>query len=232
MPAPAAISLIVSLLLSGWGAAGSDTHRHPAALDVAPVPSIPVDVFAPPEMKESSVHRICAETDAIWKPAGITFTWRRRTSTDAQDASRLRVTIEHGRLSATDKQTTLGWITFTGDEAEPSIHVSIAGVEDLLLGASDFDDAMTARHNLLIERALGRALSHELGHYLLDSKTHTPHGLMRASWPPHQVFGEERRGFELSTEQRNVAAQRVRSEKRDVLESESDGSVRGAARTE
>jgi hypothetical protein len=230
MPAPVAKTLIVSLLLSGWGAAGSDTHRHPAALDDEAVASIQVDVFAPPEMKESSVHRICAETDAIWKPAGITFTWHRRTSTDELDASRLHVTIEHGRMSATEKHTTLGWITFTGGEADPSIHVSIAGVEDLLLGAGDFDDTVTTRHDLLIDRALGRALSHELGHYLLASKTHTSRGLMRASWSPRQVFGEERRGFELSTEQQNAAVQRVRSENRAVLDGDSGGSV--PARTE
>jgi hypothetical protein len=194
MPAPAAITLVLSLLLTSSGAAGSDTSRKPAALDGGPLLSIPVDVFAPPGMKESSVHRICAETDAIWRPAGITFTWHRRTSTDALHASRLHVTIEHGRLSATEKHPALGWITFTGDDAEPSIHVSIGGAEELLLDASDFDETVTARHELLIARALGRALSHEIGHYLLDSKTHTPRGLMRASWPTRQIFGEERRG--------------------------------------
>jgi hypothetical protein len=227
MPAPAAITLIVTLLLMSSGAAGSDTSRKPAALDGGPLISIPVDVFAPPEMKESAVDRICAETDAIWRPAGITFTWHRRASTEALDASRLHVTIDHQRLSPTDEHTTLGWIMFTGGEAEPSIHVSIAGAEDLLLGANSFDNTVTVRHDMLIDRALGRALSHELGHYLLGSKTHTPRGLMRASWPPRQVFGEERRGFELSAEQRSVAAQRVRSENRAVLDRESGEPVPG-----
>jgi hypothetical protein len=223
MPAPAAITLIVSLLLIGPGAAGSDRSRKPAALDGGPVLSIPIDVFAPPEMKKSSVDRICAETEAIWQPTGITFTWHRGGSTDAPDASRLSVTIEHRRLSATETHTALGWITFTDGEADPAIHLSIAGAEDLLRGAGDFDGMVAVRYNLLIERALGRALSHEIGHYLLGSKTHTPRGLMRASWPVRQVFGEERRGFGLSAEQQTAAAQRVRSGNRNALDRAAGG---------
>jgi len=43
-------------------------------------------------------------------------------------------------------------------------------------------------HERLIGRALGRAFSHELGHYILKSKGHTSQGLMRATWPSEQLL--------------------------------------------
>ena len=37
-----------------------------------------------------------------------------------------------------------------------------------------------SQRETLLARAMGRALAHELGHYLLASKVHTEHGLMKA----------------------------------------------------
>jgi hypothetical protein len=203
--------LFVSLLSMCSTAAASDPTTNPTPLERGALPSIPVDVFAPREIKQAFVKEVFAEMDAIWRPAGITFTWRRVESKDAADPSRLKVAIEHGGPNPAGNHTTLGWIMFTGNEPEPSIHLSLAGVEDLLDATADLDNAATVRHELLIERALGRALSHELGHYLLETKVHTPRGLMRATWPPREIFAEARYGFELSADQRQSAVARLRS---------------------
>jgi hypothetical protein len=40
------------------------------------------------------------------------------------------------------------------------------------------------RSDLLLSRALGRALAHEIGHYLLGTSRHTARGLMRAAFYP------------------------------------------------
>jgi hypothetical protein len=42
--------------------------------------------------------------------------------------------------------------------------------------------------DILLARALGRALAHEIGHYLLGTADHTPHGLMRASFAPQDLL--------------------------------------------
>ena len=194
----------------------------------APV-SVLLDVVTPPDIKESFVKRVFAETDEIWKPAGITFTWHRVASMESADVSRLRVAIDRGRLAGDENHTALGWILFTGNAPEPSIHLSISGAEDLLDGAEDLQDSSYARHELLLERALGRALSHEIGHYLLGTKIHTPRGLMRASWPPQEIFAQGRQGFQLTADQRVSAGAAIESVPAAVQERSSN--VRASQRS-
>jgi hypothetical protein len=189
-------------LLLGSNTAASDLVGKPERHERGARVAIPVDVLTPPDIKESFVKQVFAETDEIWNAAGITFTWHRVASAEPTDASRLRVAIERGRLAAGGNHTALGWILFTGNAPEASIHLSIGGAEDLLDEAEDVQDAAYARHEMLLERALGRALSHEIGHYLLGTKVHTQRGLMRASWPPQEIFAEGRQGFQLTPEQR------------------------------
>jgi len=53
-------------------------------------------------------------------------------------------------------------------------------------------------HDLLPGRVLGRALAHEIGHFLLQSRDHAATGLMRArQWTPDLVPPDRRR-FGLS----------------------------------
>jgi hypothetical protein len=42
-------------------------------------------------------------------------------------------------------------------------------------------------HDLFLARALGRALAHEIGHYLLGTSRHTARGLMRAHFSPLEL---------------------------------------------
>jgi hypothetical protein len=42
--------------------------------------------------------------------------------------------------------------------------------------------------DLFVARALGRALAHEIGHYLLGTARHTPHGLMRERFTPQELL--------------------------------------------
>ena len=50
----------------------------------------------------------------------------------------------------------------------------------------------------LLGRALGRVLAHEIGHYLLVWRAHTPDGLMRAAFRGEALIQPGRRAFELS----------------------------------
>jgi hypothetical protein len=185
------------LVLLGLGARGM-------AIGVQP---IPVDVIAPPDVTDSLVRRICTEADMIWAPAGVTFEWHRVVATTSP--WRLHVTIEDRRKAADDWSAALGWVTVRGERVEPSIYLSRASVEDLLLRTAGHNHAPLETHDVLVGRALGRALSHELGHYLLKVKGHTAHGLMRATWPSDEFFAINRSGFELSSEERDAAVQIV-----------------------
>jgi hypothetical protein len=107
----------------------------------------------------------------------------------------------------------LGWITFTADGPEPAIHLSRASAEDLLLRTPGLDDTTIAAREKLVGRALGRALSHEIGHYLLKSKGHTLRGLMRAIWPSNEFFDVNRNGFELTAKESQTAVQHVQQDR-------------------
>jgi hypothetical protein len=63
---------------------------------------------------------------------------------------------------------------------------------------------------MLLGRAMGRALAHEIGHYLLASKLHTARGLMQASHTASEFFGADRRSFAIDAAQRQAVAARLR----------------------
>jgi len=202
----------VTLLLTcsrGFALEHKDTARSPASLDRRVLPPIRVGVFTPPDIKPSLVNRIFAEAEAIWRPTGITFEWHRITSEDAARTWPLLVTIDNSQDRLVGRRAALGWIPFTTDGPEPSIHLSRAGAEALILTRVRVGDVPVATHEILVGRTLGRAFSHELGHYLLQSKLHTRRGLMRANWLVDECLSIDRRGFELTAQQREAVVQRV-----------------------
>jgi hypothetical protein len=209
------IILWCSLLLTGWNAAVG--HPDPARarlLDAEPLPPIPVAVLASPDITPWVVNRVCAEADAIWAPAGITFDCHRINAEAEADTSELQVTIDDRRKEDSPAwQSALGWITFTNGSPDKSIHLSRASAADLLLGTEDVGAGTVLSNEELMGRALGRALSHELGHYLLKSKAHTPRGLMRATLSAREFFAITRRGFELTAQQRDAVVQHIREDR-------------------
>jgi hypothetical protein len=181
------------------------TARSRASLDGRVTSAISVGVFAPPDVTESLVIRVFDEAKAIWGPTGIAFDWHRIPSKDMAGAWHVTVTIDDHRRDFAEWQGALGWIPFTPYGPAPSIRLSRANAEALIRKTPGVTDATIVGHEILIARALGRALSHELGHYLLKSRVHTPRGLMRATWPSDELLSLDRRGFELTAEQRAAA---------------------------
>jgi hypothetical protein len=165
------------------------------------VTPIPVAVFAAADVSDALVQRICAEAEAIWASAGIAFQWHRPTSSDERCASLLEVTIDD-HLAGVAPDGALGWLTFTPDGPDRSIKLSRAHAEGLLRDTPETSNFTLATHETLVGRMLGRALAHELGHYLLRSEAHTSHGLMRAAWTSGELVSVSRDGFEPTSEQR------------------------------
>lgn len=208
------IALWIALLLtSSSNAVGHVDRARPRSLDADGLPPIPVAVLAPPEIKASLVNKICAEAAAIWAPAGITFDCHRIAAPDEADRTEIEVTVDDGRREGPQEWLgAVGWITFTNGSPDKSIHLSRAKARDLLVDAGDLGNRTISSDEALVGRALGRALSHELGHYLLKSKIHTPHGLMRAIWTPYDFFAITRDGLRLTPEERQVVLQHIRDD--------------------
>jgi hypothetical protein len=171
------------------------------AVDASARP-IAVAVIAPRDVTDSLVNRICAEAEAIWAPAGFAFEWNRDASTD-----RLAIEVAiDDRRAPVGSDGALGWLTFAGNGPDRFIHLSRASAEGLLRDTPGLNDGTITSHEALIGRALGRALAHELGHYILRSKAHTPRGLMRKTWTSGQTFALSRHGFELTRQELATAA--------------------------
>jgi hypothetical protein len=210
-----AASLTVTLAASAPAAAAP-----PAALPVI------VHVIASADVPVRLRQALLAEADAIWDGTGVRFLWQQE---DRHAAGRggitpqtpygspvLRVVIGDETHLARDPQVPLGWIVF--DDAttpEREIYVSYRNALFLLERSPGIVGASTgmprAKREVLLARAMGRALAHELGHFLSASKTHARSGLMMAMHSAAEFFGTDRRGFALAPAERQRIVARYKS---------------------
>ena len=139
------------------------------------------------------------ETERVWSPLDVRIAWIDPHETAAHAAG-LTVMLEEGvsrdaaaqhesvLAALTQPATTCGWglarvwvqhveshaaLVRRGEHAYASLPLRLA---DTFLG-----------------RALGRVLAHEIGHYLLGTREHTAHGLMRPQFTPQDLLEDSPR---------------------------------------
>jgi hypothetical protein len=198
-----------------------------AAAPVTTVPPIAIRVSAP-DVSPTLVPRVLAEAEAIWRAAGFTLLWRidRKAAAQPIDAppcyvSSLHVVIGAGRAAdAGRRQATsvaLGWIVFDNDSPESEIYLSLDNADVYMTTSRAViglvDRMPIAERETLLGRAMGRALAHELGHYLLASKFHTGRGLMQATHTATDFFSFERRAFVVDPAQRQAIVARLQQDR-------------------
>jgi hypothetical protein len=152
-----------------------------------------------PDLPDSFVDAMLTEAAAIWQPLGVEL--RGSTiGTEAVSASAgVRVIVSEDRDDGVPTGDSLGWIRFHGpSDPEPIVHLSRASAMRLLDATSRLREEPNRFRELLLARIMGRALAHELGHYLLASTEHSAHGLMRAALPLDALIATERTGFGLA----------------------------------
>lgn len=86
---------------------------------------------------------------------------------------------------------------------------NIRGFADtVVVGGKRFDNLPNALADFILGRALGRALAHEIGHFLLGRGQHTPQGLLRPTFEPYELLeavGSVRYGLNASDRQSLLA---------------------------
>jgi hypothetical protein len=199
------------------------------APDIPAPPPIVVNISAAPNVSASLVALVIAEVDAIFRSAGVSFIWSRGESTPTA----LRVAIGNEAGAAREGGMPLGWIKFADGRPQQEIYVSYANAEKLMeesRGVIGFDNNMSiAERRRMLGRVMGRALAHELGHYLLATKAHTAKGLLKAVRSAQELFGFDRRRFQLEPAQRTQIAARLNSEAVIASRQAPAGSGRSAA---
>jgi hypothetical protein len=161
------------------------------------------------------LDRVIAEADAIWRPSGLTIVWNRQAA--AASSLNVIIGIARGTPRPSDTGAPLGWIVFEEAMPRPQIYVSYANTLDLFLNSrgvvGPIDSMPIAERETYLSRAMGRALAHELGHYLLASREHTKTGLMKASRTAFEFFSTERRRFSVTLAQRALVDARLNAER-------------------
>jgi hypothetical protein len=210
------------IITSLAAAALAVTPAAAAATTSAPPPMI-VTVSALANVSPSLVSRVLEEADAIWHPAGLTFIWRRvprvaaRLDQSPTDPSAgLQIVIGDARGVSHPDRMPLGWIQFDQGGPAQEIYLSYRNAVDFMADSRGVvglvDHMPPMEKEIKLARAMGRALAHELGHYLLSSKAHTGRGLMRASHTASEFFDFSRRGFGIDVAERQLIAARLSRE--------------------
>ncbi|HWW86149.1 MAG TPA: hypothetical protein VNZ26_21280 [Vicinamibacterales bacterium] len=203
-----------------------------AARSLSPALTITIGLAVEADVSPKLIPLMTAETDEIWRQANMTFLWQRESPPASASArwmpasssphAELRVVVSNAVRSETERGLPLGWIAFDGPAAggsgrapvpEAEVYVSSASAFIMLNHAPEVvghvNDMPLLERDTFVARAMGRALAHELGHYLLASKTHSAKGLMRAVYTAAELFGPARLGFTIDTAQRQEIADRL-----------------------
>jgi len=99
---------------------------------------------------------------------------------------------------------TLGSIRFTDGVPEPAITMypdAVAAIVNSLRFTGDDLYSKPVFRDRMQGRVLGRALAHEIGHFLLRSRSHSAGGLMRAVQPAADLVAPDRGRFRLSADE-------------------------------
>ncbi len=200
-----AISVAAAVTASSF-APGAAAPVNPAQ------PPIVVHITAAPNVPSSLVTMAIAETDAIFLSAGVSFVWRRGESS----LTSLRVEIGNDQGAAAHDVTPLGWITFEDGRPDQQIYLSYANAAQFMADSRAIVGLVNhmprGEREMLLARAMGRALAHEIGHYLLATKAHTPRGLLKAVRSARELFAADRKRFDLEPAQRLQIAARLQGD--------------------
>ena len=137
------------------------------------------------------------EVDRIWEPYGLTLCWTQRSNPCAGWGAHLTVLVADDlppSIRPAHHEPVVGRILFDADGPSTDIALSVRAARGLVtgttLGDRRLDQWPSSTWSALVPRVLGRALAHEIGHYVLHSRDHARTGLMTASFRPYEVtFG-------------------------------------------
>jgi hypothetical protein len=180
-------------------AAAFSPHRAGAAAS-APRPLFSLDALltVAPDLPVLARSVLVSEAAQIWRREGVALRWVAAPESGRPSAP-LRVLVISRResVAAGTSVWTVGELVPHNGQRALAI-ASIAGAERVVKASSqlrllDGQEALQYRLGVV----LGRALAHEIGHYLLATPTHAERGLMRATIDAREFADPGARTFAL-----------------------------------
>jgi len=174
----------------------------------APVPtSLTIAVHMTHGMSNTIAKDALREASAIWKLGGVTLDWHATSDPVGGGRSTVNVTFDDAPGSVAGQDVPLGWVTLdAAGVPEGTIFLSRKNALRLVETIDEYRERPVKFKERLIARALGRALAHELGHYLTGSKEHTVSGLMKGRRLADEFFSPACVGFDVNRDERRLAA--------------------------
>jgi hypothetical protein len=167
----------------------------------------------PSAVPAETLRALFSEAARIWRAGGVVLHELQdassavRKSQSSLEAHRISTTLdvtfseEAPVLHVPEGRLPLAAIRFV--DGKPTTHIAVFPSEgERLLSLFRSDDRLLAERpvglrNFLLGRMLGRALAHELGHFLFRSSGHTRGGLMQANLRTDFLLGESERPFRV-----------------------------------
>jgi hypothetical protein len=161
-------------------------------------------VFAPGHPLPAAVQRAAiAEAAIIWSPYHVVVTGAEPLRADRHDDLTLAVVMNRTPAGIDQMwRAPLGAVDFDAAGAPlPIVTVFIvrllAMIEEMRLGQVPAWEWPRAIREQIAGRAMGRVIAHEIGHVLLRTTGHAPHGLMRAVQRADELVDPARTRYRL-----------------------------------
>lgn len=129
----------------------------------------------------ASRRALMAEAESIWKLGHVRLNWLRE-STEAEPGAMLRVLVLARPVPRGPEYTpwTVAELLRLGGSQATAIASTIGARRIVDESRRELLQEPAALDDYRLGLVLGRAVSHEIGHYLLQTNTHATKGLMRA----------------------------------------------------
>ena len=159
---------------------------------------------------------VLAESNAIWIQHGVGIRWTEQSGGRCDRLIAVKGDQEALAEDATS-ESALGWVPFVAGRARHLVFLRV-GRARMLVNALSPGSRPEGLTELLLAKLLGRSLAHELGHVLLNSRSHEESGLMRARYRASDVLSIPTPAYTLNAVERARLFARIAGEPRLVAQ--------------
>jgi hypothetical protein len=171
----------VALLSIVVGATGRTPDSAVLLASEAPIFVLNLNFTSSDSLSIASRQALMAEADTIWKVGHVRLNWLRE-STEAEEGPTLRVLVVARPVPKTTEYSpwTVAELLRLGGSQATAIASTIGARRIIDESRRELLQEPQGLEEYRLGLVLGRAVSHEIGHYLLQTNTHAKRGLMRA----------------------------------------------------
>ena len=162
---------VVMVAAVATGLAATLSARAPEPSNDRPF-AVDVRLTASPDLSPATIAALRTEAETLWRPAGVWLRWTPSPAEDPADASLRVLVMDRAAPGVTPVHTWAVGELLKDQAGAPFAVVSTAAARRVVASAGQPHDpiALVDRRLALV---LGRAVAHEVGHFLLDSAGHT-----------------------------------------------------------